>query len=199
MTAVSGKRFCRILESKGWQLKRINGSHHIYAKAGNTARISVPVHGNTPLKTGLLRHLMKIAEIEESESQSCINLKKLTNSPMPQNIIYHNPRCSKSRETLKLLQDNAMPVEIIEYLKTPPSVHVLDGLCTLLGLTPQELLRSKENRFKELSLSLKDARSREEWLQILADNPKLIERPIVVYNGRATLGRPPQRVLELKS
>ncbi|MCA9741700.1 MAG: arsenate reductase (glutaredoxin) [Deferribacteres bacterium] len=118
---------------------------------------------------------------------------------MAQNVIYHNPRCSKSREALKLLQDNAMPVEIIEYLKTPPSVHVLDGLCTLLGLTPQELLRSKENRFKELSLSLKDARSREEWLQILADNPKLIERPIVVYNGKATLGRPPQRVLELKS
>jgi predicted RNA binding protein YcfA (HicA-like mRNA interferase family) len=67
LKTVSGKRFCRILDSNGWELKRINGSHHIYAKVGNTARISVPVHGNTPLKTGLLRHLMKIAEIEESE------------------------------------------------------------------------------------------------------------------------------------
>ena len=67
MKAVSGKRFCRLLESKGWNLKRISGSHHIYAKAGNLARISVPVHGNTPLKIGLQRHLMKIAGIIELE------------------------------------------------------------------------------------------------------------------------------------
>ncbi|MBF0237331.1 MAG: type II toxin-antitoxin system HicA family toxin [SAR324 cluster bacterium] len=67
MKTVSGKLFCRLLESKGWELKRINGSHHIYAKIGNAARISVPVHSNTPLKTGLLKHLMKIADIEESE------------------------------------------------------------------------------------------------------------------------------------
>ncbi len=67
MKAVSGKRFCSLLESKGWELKRVNGSHHIYAKAGNTARISVPVHGNTPLKIGLQRHVMKIAIIDESE------------------------------------------------------------------------------------------------------------------------------------
>ena len=67
MKAVSGKRFCRLLELKGWKLKRITGSHHIYAKTGNLARISVPVHGNAPLKIGLQRHLMKIAEIVESE------------------------------------------------------------------------------------------------------------------------------------
>ncbi len=67
MKAVSGKRFCRILESKGWELKRVNGSHHIYFKANNIARISVPVHGTTPLKVGLLKHLMKVAEISESE------------------------------------------------------------------------------------------------------------------------------------
>ena len=67
MKPVSGKRFCRIIESNGWEIKRINGSHHIYAKTGNPARISVPVHGKTPLKAGLLFHLMKIAEIEESE------------------------------------------------------------------------------------------------------------------------------------
>ena len=67
MKAVSGKRLCRILESKGWELKRINGSHHIYSKTGSTARISVPVHGNNPLKIGLLKHLMKKAEIEDSE------------------------------------------------------------------------------------------------------------------------------------
>ncbi len=67
MKAISGKRFCRLLKSKGWDLKRISGSHHIYTKAGSTARISVPVHGNTPLKIGLQTHLMKIAEIDESE------------------------------------------------------------------------------------------------------------------------------------
>jgi len=67
LKAVSGKRFCHFLEIKGWQLKRINGSHHIYSRLGNIARISVPVHGNTPLKAGLQRHLMKIAGIDESE------------------------------------------------------------------------------------------------------------------------------------
>ncbi len=67
MKTVSGKHFCRLLELKGWELKRINGSHHIYAKSGHVARISVPVHGNAPLKVGLQRHLMKIAGIDESE------------------------------------------------------------------------------------------------------------------------------------
>ncbi|MCK5128116.1 MAG: type II toxin-antitoxin system HicA family toxin [candidate division Zixibacteria bacterium] len=67
MKAVSGKDFCRLLEKKGWQLKRVSGSHHIFSQEGSIARISVPVHGNTPLKTGLQRHLMKIAGIEESD------------------------------------------------------------------------------------------------------------------------------------
>jgi predicted RNA binding protein YcfA (HicA-like mRNA interferase family) len=67
LKAVSGKRFCRLVEDKGWELKRINGSHHIYAKTGVNARISVPVHGNKPLKLGLQRHLMKIAGIIEQE------------------------------------------------------------------------------------------------------------------------------------
>ncbi len=67
MKAVSGKRFCRLLEANGWELKRINGSHHIYAKVGKNARISVPVHGNVSLKLGLQRQLMKIAEIEEEK------------------------------------------------------------------------------------------------------------------------------------
>jgi predicted RNA binding protein YcfA (HicA-like mRNA interferase family) len=65
--AISGKRFCRLLESRGWILKRITGSHCIYAKAGNPARVSVPVHGNVPLKLGLQRHLMTLAGIDESD------------------------------------------------------------------------------------------------------------------------------------
>lgn len=67
MKAVGGKRLCKLIESKGWKLKRVNGSHHIYSKPGENARISVPVHGNAPLKIGLQRHLMKIAGISESE------------------------------------------------------------------------------------------------------------------------------------
>ena len=67
MKTISGKRLCRLLEGKGWELKRINGSHHIYAKVGMTARISVPVHGNKPLKIGLQKHLMKIAGIDDIE------------------------------------------------------------------------------------------------------------------------------------
>jgi predicted RNA binding protein YcfA (HicA-like mRNA interferase family) len=65
LKAVNGKSLCRLLESKGWELKRVTGSHHIYAKSGNPVRISVPVHGNTPLKIGLQRHLMKMAGINE--------------------------------------------------------------------------------------------------------------------------------------
>jgi len=66
LKAVSGKRFCRLLEANGWELKRINGSHHIYVKAGSIASISIPVHGKTPLKIGLQKHFMKVAGIDES-------------------------------------------------------------------------------------------------------------------------------------
>jgi len=67
LKVVSGKLFCRLLEKKYWELKRINGSHHVYAKVGTAARISVPVHGNKPLKLGLQKHLMRIAEINDTE------------------------------------------------------------------------------------------------------------------------------------
>jgi predicted RNA binding protein YcfA (HicA-like mRNA interferase family) len=65
--SVSGKEFARLLEKKGWQLKRVKGSHHVYVKSGNPARMSVPIHGNQPLKIGLLKHLMKLAEIDDNE------------------------------------------------------------------------------------------------------------------------------------
>ena len=67
MKAISGKRLCRMLEIRGWELKRINGSHHIYAKPGNNLRISVPVHGDSALKIGLQKQIMKMADIDESE------------------------------------------------------------------------------------------------------------------------------------
>lgn len=111
--------------------------------------------------------------------------------------IYHNPRCSKSRETLALLQARGHQPEVVEYLKTPPSVEELDQICQMLGSDPTALIRSKEAQFKELGLSLKDQRSRQEWLELLVDNPALLERPIVVKDGKAALGRPPENVLAL--
>ena len=67
MKALSGRRLCRLLESRGWELRRVNGSHHIYARTGVPVRLSVPVHGNKPLKRGIQSHLMKLADIDESE------------------------------------------------------------------------------------------------------------------------------------
>lgn len=111
--------------------------------------------------------------------------------------IYHNPRCSKSRETLALLQDRGLEVEVVEYLKDPPSAARLDALIKMLDLEPTAIIRAKEARFKELGLSLADRRSRRDWLRILSENPVLIERPIVVRGKRAALGRPPENVLRI--
>ena len=112
-------------------------------------------------------------------------------------IIYHNPRCSKSRQALALLQERGCQVEVIEYLKTPPSADELEMFCRRLGLQPLELMRRKEARFKELGLAEDDPRSNREWLEIMADNPVLIERPIVVHDSQVALGRPPEKVLRI--
>ncbi|MGH8729840.1 MAG: arsenate reductase (glutaredoxin) [Burkholderiales bacterium] len=109
--------------------------------------------------------------------------------------MYHNPRCSKSRATLALLREAGEEPEIIEYLKTPPDPNELDMLCKKLGLHPRQLF--KEDRAKELGLKASDERPRAEWLRLLADNPVLIERPIVVKGDQARLGRPPEAVKAL--
>ena len=111
--------------------------------------------------------------------------------------IYHNPRCSKSRQTLALLKDNGIDPEVVEYLKTPPSFETLQSIAQLLGKEPLEWIRTGEKTFKELGLSKKDDRSTDEWLKIMAENPILIERPIVTTSDKAVLGRPPENVLEL--
>ena len=113
------------------------------------------------------------------------------------NFIWHNPRCSKSRQTLQLIRDADVEIEVIEYLTTAPSTDQLDAACKGLGVAPTQIIRSKEQLFKDLELSLKDERSDEQWLRILADNPKLIERPIVRINGRYAMGRPPENVQDL--
>lgn len=113
--------------------------------------------------------------------------------------IYHNPTCSKSRQTLALLEDKGLEIDIIEYLNHPPSKDTLDAICLALGMAPQALMRTAEPRFAALGLSVHDERTRDEWLTLLAENPILIERPIVVIDDRALIGRPPERVFELFS
>ncbi len=111
-------------------------------------------------------------------------------------LIYHNPRCSKSRETLKLLRDKGIEPEVIEYLKTPPSAAQIETLLKQLGLEPLELMRTKEKTFKELGLDPKKT-SRKKLVDAMAKHPILIERPIVIANGQAALGRPPENVVSI--
>lgn len=111
-------------------------------------------------------------------------------------IIYHNPRCSKSRQTLELLHSKNIQPKIIEYLKNPPTAKELDEILTKLKMEPQEILRTKEEVYTKLGLKNKNL-SRAEWIEILVKNPVLIERPIVVSGSKAIIGRPPEKVLEL--
>ncbi|HED6240089.1 MULTISPECIES: arsenate reductase (glutaredoxin) [Enterobacter] len=111
--------------------------------------------------------------------------------------IYHNPRCSKSRDTLSLLKSNGVEPEVVLYLDTPPDAQTLRQLLHMLGMgSARELMRKKEDLYK--SLNLDDSRLTEaELVQAMVENPKLIERPIVVANGQARIGRPPEEVLEI--
>ncbi len=112
-------------------------------------------------------------------------------------LIYHNPKCSKSRQTLALLEDHKFSIEVVDYLKTPPTVQAILTFCKQLGMRPVEIVRSKEAVFKEQGFSLSDERDDQGWAELLVKFPKLIERPIVVCDGRAVLGRPPENVLTL--
>jgi arsenate reductase len=111
--------------------------------------------------------------------------------------IYHNPRCSKSRETLTLLKSNGVEPQVVLYLETPPDADTLRTLLSQLGMSSaRALMRQKEELYKALGLA--DSELTEEALiQAMVDNPKLIERPIVVANGKARIGRPPEQVLEI--
>ncbi len=111
--------------------------------------------------------------------------------------LYHNPRCSKSRQTLQLLRENNVEPTLVLYLENGPDVPTLDKICKSLGCEPQALFRFKEARAKELGISAKDTRSRAEWLVLLAANPQLLERPIALKGERAAIGRPPENVLDL--
>ena len=110
--------------------------------------------------------------------------------------IYHNPRCSKSRQTLALLEEHNITPTIVEYLQNPPDPATLKGLLEMLGLKPRELMRRKEDAYAANRLD-DNSLSEDALIQAMIENPILIERPIVVSDGRAVLGRPPENVLDL--
>lgn len=109
--------------------------------------------------------------------------------------IYHNPRCQKSRESLALIEGKGESIEIIEYLKTPPTKAEIEMLLQKLNLPITDIIRKDELLYKE-KFKGKDF-SDDEWIIILIENPKLIQRPIVVRGNKAVIGRPPENVLEL--
>ena len=115
---------------------------------------------------------------------------------MPEYTIYHNPRCTKSRQTLRLLRDNSIEPEIVEYLEESPTRTELRQIVRALGIPARELIRRKEKLFAEIGDA--DIRySDSAAINLLAEHPRLIERPIVVRGSAAVIGRPPENILKL--
>ncbi len=111
-------------------------------------------------------------------------------------IIYHNPRCTKSRQTLQLLQEKNIQPEVIEYLQHPPSKKQLKEILSMLKMNARELMRKTEIEYKELGLDNKSL-TEAQLITAMVENPKLIERPIVINKNKAIIGRPPEKVLEI--
>ncbi len=110
--------------------------------------------------------------------------------------IFHNPRCSKSRQTLQLLKDQGIEPEIIEYLKTPPTAEELSDILDKLGMQPRELMRRRESEYKDTGMN-DESLDKQALIAGMVAAPKLIERPIVIANGKAAIGRPPEDVLAI--
>ena len=110
--------------------------------------------------------------------------------------IYHNPRCSKSRQTLQLLNEHGIEPKITKYLESPPDKATLEHILDMLGMEPRELMRRKEPEYQQAGLDDPDL-SRDALIQAMVDHPKLIERPIVIKDDKAALGRPPESVLDI--
>jgi len=111
-------------------------------------------------------------------------------------VIYHNPRCSKSRETLALLSERGIRPRVVEYLETPPSAAELKGFLKALGMQPRQLMRTKEPEYKALGLD-DPALSDGDLVAAMVRTPKLIERPIVTHGAKVAVGRPPENVLQI--
>ena len=108
--------------------------------------------------------------------------------------IWHNPRCSKSREAMKILEDNNCEVEVIKYLEIKPDETQIKTILKMLNITPRELIRQKEDIYKELKL--KEETDDNKLITAMAQNSKLIERPIIIKNTHAIIGRPTERIVE---
>ena len=113
---------------------------------------------------------------------------------MSKMTLLHNPRCSKSREALKILEENGIDAEIVKYLETPPTKEDIKNILKMLGINARELMRTKEDIYKELKL--KDVTDEEALINAMAEHPRLIERPIVIKDGKAVIGRPPSKIVE---
>lgn len=113
-----------------------------------------------------------------------------------QPTIYHNPRCSKSRATLQLLRERGFEPRVIEYLVEPPTAEELDEIMKMLDIEPRQMLRVKEEAYARAGLA-DETLGRDALLRLMAANPSVLERPVVVYRGRAAIGRPPEQVLAI--
>ncbi len=112
-------------------------------------------------------------------------------------IIYHNSKCSKSREGLAILEEKGLEIEEVHYLETPPSKETLAELCQMMNLKPRDIIRSGESLFKDLGLNPNDEKTDNEWLDLLVSHPQLIQRPIVRIGDKAIMGRPPENILKI--
>lgn len=109
--------------------------------------------------------------------------------------IWHNPRCSKSRDAANLLKEKGIEAEVIRYLDAPPSKEEIKAVLKMLGIPARGLMRTKEALYKELGLQ--DVEDEEKLIEVMSENPKLIERPVVIKDGKAAIGRPIEKVIEL--
>ncbi|TNF45267.1 MAG: arsenate reductase (glutaredoxin) [Epsilonproteobacteria bacterium] len=109
--------------------------------------------------------------------------------------IWHNPRCGKSRDGVKLLEEKGIDAEVVKYLDTPPSKEELVNLLNMLGISARELMRTKEAIYKELNL--KEETDEDKLIEAMVANPKLIERPVVIKDGKAVIGRPIENIIDL--
>ena len=113
-----------------------------------------------------------------------------------QNVkIWHNPRCSKSRAAAALLEEKGVEAEVVKYLETPPTKEELKEMLKMLGISARELMRTKEDVYK--ALNLKEENDEDKLIDAMVSNPKLIERPIVIKDGKAVIGRPIENIIEL--
>jgi arsenate reductase len=171
------------------QMKRRRGAHHPRRE---------PISRHTDLTSGSPIPSMPVAnlgDLRPYRSRRPATAVSGTRTHMTVTIL-HNPRCSKSRQTLQILKDKGIEPEVVEYLKTPPDAAELGRILDLLGLAPRDLMRRKERVYKDLGLD-DPALDREELIAAMVQNPILIERPVVLAGGKAALGRPPENVLSI--